>query len=124
LTHASNHAPTVYTLVAGFVEAGESLEAAVHRETLEEVGLRLGPMRFIKSQPWPFPGSLMASFVALAEDITPQPDGVEILEAAWFTRDELTAALDSGRISLPMNYSVARQTIEAWRTHNLTWPLP
>ncbi|MDR2374338.1 MAG: NAD(+) diphosphatase [Bifidobacteriaceae bacterium] len=115
LSHASNHPPGLYTLVAGFVEAGESLEAAVRREALEEVGVEVTAPRFLRSQPWPFPGSLMASFTALATGTAIAVDGAEITDAAWFTRPELTRALDSGRVLLPLDYSVARQTIESWR---------
>jgi NAD+ diphosphatase len=121
LSHNSGHAERMFTLVAGFVEAGESLEDAVQRETLEEVGLALDQMRFLRSQPWPFPGSLMASFVALAKPGRIVVDGSEIVEAAWFTRAELDQAISHGRITLPMSYSVARQTIEAWRAGDLTW---
>jgi NAD+ diphosphatase len=122
LSHASNHPEGLHTLVAGFVEAGESLEDAVRRETLEEVGLPIGPMRFIRSQPWPFPGSLMASFVARATASDIKVDGVEITAARWFSRPDLDQALASGQISLPMPYSVARQTIEAWRADTLPTP--
>jgi NAD+ diphosphatase len=121
LSHASNHPEGMYTLVAGFVEAGESLEDAVQRETLEEVGVPIAAMRFIRSQPWPFPGSLMASFVALAADTRIIVDGAEITDARWFTPPELAAAEQAGELALPMPYSVARQTIEAWRTGELTW---
>ncbi|MDR0593115.1 MAG: NAD(+) diphosphatase [Bifidobacteriaceae bacterium] len=121
LSHASNHQAGVYTLVAGFVEAGEPLEAAVRREAFEEVGLELAGARFIRSQAWPFPGSLMASFAALAATTEISVDGDEILDAAWFTRPQLARALDSGRVTLPMDYSVARQTIEAWRSGALAW---
>jgi NAD+ diphosphatase len=119
LSHAANHPDGLYTLVAGFVEAGESLEDAVRRETLEEVGIEVDAMRFIRSQPWPFPGSLMASFAAWASATEIAVDGAEITHAAWFTRPELTHALASGQVTLPMDYSVARQTIETWRSGNL-----
>jgi NAD+ diphosphatase len=121
LSHAAAHPEGMYTLVAGFVEAGESLEDAVRREAMEEVGVRIAAMRFIRSQPWPFPGSLMASFAALAEGTDIRVDGDEILDAAWFTPAALTRAIDSGAVSLPMPYSVARQTVEAWRRGDLTW---
>jgi NAD+ diphosphatase len=116
LSHAAHHPDGLYTLVAGFVEAGEALEAAVRREALEEVGVEVSAMRFIRSQPWPFPGSLMASFAALATSTEIRVDGVEITHAAWFTRPALTRALDSGRLTLPLDYSVARQTVESWRS--------
>ncbi|MDR0627454.1 MAG: NAD(+) diphosphatase [Bifidobacteriaceae bacterium] len=121
LSHAANHPAGLYTLVAGFVEAGESLEAAVKREALEEVGIEISQMRFVRSQPWPFPGSLMASFAALAVSTEIVVDQDEITDAAWFTRPRLTSLLDSGAITLPLDYSVARRTIEAWRSGALTW---
>jgi NAD+ diphosphatase len=115
LCHAANHPTRLYTLVAGFVEAGEALETAVRREALEEVGVELSELRFIRSQPWPFPGSLMASFSALAKSTAIRVDGAEITDATWFTRPALARALDAGQVTLPMDYSVARQTIESWR---------
>jgi NAD+ diphosphatase len=115
LSHAANHPDGLYTLVAGFVEAGEALEAAVRREALEEVGIEVSELRFIRSQPWPFPGSLMASFAALATSTEIRVDGVEITDAVWFTRPALTRALASGQVTLPLDYSVARQTVESWR---------
>jgi len=104
-----------YSLLAGFVDPGESLEAAVVREVAEESGLRVVDPRYVGSQPWPFPASLMVGFTArLAddEDPTPRPDGVEILDLRWFTREELAASL--GEIRLPMRSSIARALIEHW----------
>jgi NAD+ diphosphatase len=124
LSHSSNHPDGLYTLVAGFVEAGESLEQAVRREALEEVGLQVAAMRFLGSQAWPFPASLMASFAALAASTQIKVDGAEITDARWFTRQQLAAELAAGRLGLPMAYSVARQTIEAWLAGRLPWPAP
>jgi NAD+ diphosphatase len=121
LSHASNHADGVYTLVAGFVEAGEALEDAVRREALEEVGVALTAMRYLGSQPWPFPASLMTSWVALAQSTSLRVDGEEILDARWFTRAELAKAEAAGWLTLPMPYSVARKTVEAWRAGTLVW---
>lgn len=79
----------MYSLLAGFVEPGETLEAAVRREVLEEAGIPVGEVRYLSSQPWPFPASLMfgCAGVALARDITIDP--VEIEDALWVTRDEM-----------------------------------
>lgn len=79
----------VYTTLAGFVEAGESLEDTLHREIMEEVGLRIHSPRYFRSQPWPFPGQLMVGFhVDYAEgDI--HVDGREILDAQWWRYDKL-----------------------------------
>ncbi|WP_214110558.1 NAD(+) diphosphatase [Acrocarpospora catenulata] len=102
------------SVLAGFVEPGESLEQAVMREVLEEVGVTVTAPRYLGSQPWPFPRSLMLGFFALAAgtELTPDPD--EIAEARWFSRTELLAALDSGELRLPPPVSIARRLIETW----------
>ncbi|AND16008.1 NAD(+) diphosphatase [Rathayibacter tritici] len=105
-----------FSLLAGFVEPGESLEAAVIREIGEESGLRVVDPRYLGSQPWPFPASLMVGFTArLAEDQSPEdllPDGEEIVELRWFTRQQLHDSLDS--VLLPGRSSIARALIEDW----------
>jgi NAD+ diphosphatase len=102
-----------YSLLAGFVEPGESLEAAVVREIAEESGIRVVDPVYLGSQPWPFPASLMVGFRALAEpgQGEPVPDGAEILDLRWFARDELRG--DSGLI-LPGPSSIARAIIDRW----------
>ena len=86
-----------FSLLAGFVEAGESFEACVAREIAEEVGLQVRDVRYLGSQPWPFPRSLMVGFHAVADPAEEFAfhDG-EIAEAEWFTRDEVRAALPAG----------------------------
>lgn len=104
-----------FSVLAGFVEPGESLEAAVIREVHEESGLRVVDPVYLGSQPWPFPASLMVGFRArLAPGESPETraDGEEILELRWFTRDELTASL--GEIGLPGRASIARAILEDW----------
>ncbi|HWR86708.1 MAG TPA: NAD(+) diphosphatase [Rhodoglobus sp.] len=104
-----------YSLLAGFVEPGESLEAAVQREILEESGLPVIDPVYLGSQPWPFPASLMVGFTARVDpafDGVPQADGDEIRDLRWFTRGELAAAL--GEIKLPGRASIARAIIEQW----------
>jgi NAD+ diphosphatase len=104
-----------YSLLAGFVEPGESLEAAVAREVFEESGMRVTDPRYLGSQPWPFPASLMLGFLARVDEeveSTLTPDGLEILDLRWFTRAELHAAL--GEILLPGSTSIARAIIEEW----------
>jgi NAD+ diphosphatase len=82
-----------FSTLAGFVEPGESLEAAVAREVFEEVGVRVGDVRYVASQPWPFPASLMVGFVArLVGDPAIVLDPVEMAEAHWFTRAEIAQA--------------------------------
>lgn len=104
-----------YSLLAGFVEPGESLESAVAREIFEESGLHVIDPVYLGSQPWPFPASLMLGFTARVDDtydLEATPDGAEILDLRWFSRDELKAAL--GDIRLPGRTSIARAIIEEW----------
>lgn len=106
--------PNRRSVLAGFVEAGEGLEAAVRREVAEEVRLTVGAVQYAGAQPWPFPASLMVAFHAWVEPGAPLPDGVEITHADWYTRAELLDAVTSGVIGLPMRTSIARALIEAW----------
>jgi NAD+ diphosphatase len=102
-----------YSMVAGFVEIGESLEGAVRREVLEEVGVTLDTVEFAGSQPWPFPAGLMIGFRATATDESISVDGTEILEARWFTREELRDyAETTGRLGRPD--SIDRAMLTAW----------
>jgi NAD+ diphosphatase len=110
--------PTWFSTLAGFVEAGESAEAAVRREVNEESGVRIGnharDLVYLGSQPWPFPASLMLGYHAWAAESTIEVDGEEIAEARWFTREELADACESGDVSLPPSVSIARKLIERW----------
>jgi NAD+ diphosphatase len=105
-----------FSLLAGFVEPGESLEAAVVREIGEEAGVLVDRVEYVASQPWPFPASLMLGFTARVADGTPaasaMADGEEIIELRWFSRDELVASL--GEIALPGETSIARWLLERW----------
>lgn len=107
-----------FSTLAGFVEAGESAEAAVLRELSEEAGVDIDPsaLDYLGSQPWPFPSSLMLGYHArLAEGSRVAiPDGVEIEEVRWFTREEMRAACESGELRIPPAVSIARRLIEAW----------
>ena len=107
-----------FSTLAGFVEAGESAEHAVCREILEEAGVNLDPQRlhYRGSQPWPFPSSLMLGYHAwtLTPEAVSTPDGEEIVETRWFTRDELAAAAQAGEVLLPPSVSIARRLIEDW----------
>ena len=116
LVRGATWAPRRYSVVAGFVEAGESVEAAVAREVREETGLRVADVEYVASQPWPFPRSLMLGCrarLAPGED-RPRPDGQEVVEARLVSRDELTAGADDGSILLPGPTSIARLLIEDW----------
>jgi len=104
-----------FSLLAGFVEPGESLEAAVIREVFEEAGIAVSDPVYLGSQPWLFPASLMVGFrasVAEGEETAVQPDGEEIIELRWFTREQLAASL--GDVLLPGRSSIARAMIEDW----------
>ncbi|WP_298130895.1 NAD(+) diphosphatase [Micropruina sp.] len=122
LGHQGVWAPGRMSILAGFVTAGESLEQAVHREVGEETGLRLSAVKYVASQPWPFPRSLMLGFVARAATTDIQVDGVEIESARWFTREELTAAVDAGEVGLPGEASIAHRLIADWRAGHIHGP--
>jgi NAD+ diphosphatase len=106
--------PQWFSTLAGFVEPGESAEAAVRREMLEEAGVTVGDMAYLGSQPWPFPCSLMLGYHAWTSDLDISVDGEEIVEARWFSRDDLQEACDAGTVALPPAVSIARRLIERW----------
>ncbi len=115
LAHAAHFPAGRYSMVAGYVEPGESLEHAVVRETREEVGLDVVEVTYRGSQPWPFPRSLMAAFVArVAGTPSPRVDGVEITDARFFSRAGLAAAVAAGEVTLPGPASVAQALLEDW----------
>jgi NAD+ diphosphatase len=99
----------MYGLIAGFVEPGETLTEAVQRETLEEVGLRVNNIKYFGSQPWPYPNSLMIAFTADYESGEIEVDGKEIIDAHWFSPDELPR--------IPSKMSIAGELIE-WYLEN------
>ncbi|GAB3128804.1 NAD(+) diphosphatase [Tsukamurella serpentis] len=116
--------PRLFSLFAGFVEPGESLEQCVARELYEEVGIACDDVTYVASQPWPFPRSLMVGFTARADREAPLDfrDG-EIAEAHWFTRSQVLEALAAGDwgtdapdapLLLPGSISIARGIVEAW----------
>lgn len=106
-----------YSALAGFLEVGESIEEAVRRETLEEAGVRVGAVRYIASQPWPFPSSLMIACIgeALNDDIA--IDVHELEDARWFSRDEVKGALagdPAAPFGAPPPYAIAHTLLSAW----------
>ena len=103
------------SILAGFVEPGESAEQAVAREVFEETGLAVDRVRYVGSQPWPMPHSLMLGFRAHAaggQQI--KVDTQEIAEARWYSRAELRAAIDNGELRLPPPVSIAHQILASW----------
>lgn len=103
-----------FSTLAGFVEPGETPEHAVVRELYEEVGVRVTSCRYAGAQPWPFPSSLMLGYYGTAAGEEPTPDGEEIAEARWFSRDELADAMRSGDVLPPSGISIARKLVEGW----------
>jgi NAD+ diphosphatase len=104
----------MYSNVSGFVEPGESLEAAVVREVREETGVEVVATTYHSSQPWPFPSSLMLGFTAVAGNEAIQVDGDEFENACWFSREEIYAGLKQGTLRLPMPVSISFRLIEDW----------
>jgi NAD+ diphosphatase len=103
------------SVLAGFVESGESLEQSIHREIGEEVDISLSELVYFGSQPWPFPRSLMVGFFARASSTDICVDTEEIAFAEWHTREGLQAKLDAGDLSLPSPSSIAFRMIQTWR---------
>ena len=112
-----HYPPDRYSALAGFVEVGETIEAAVAREFHEEAGISVGDVRYVASQPWPFPSSLMIGCTAraLGRDLT--IDTTEIEDARWFSRDEVKAALagdPNAPFLPPPKVAIARTLLEHW----------
>ncbi len=113
---------TRFSCLAGFMEPAETLEEAVRREILEESNIQIGRVRYLASQPWPFPSNLMMGFLAeaLSEEITIDPD--EIGEARWFERDEVRAMVERSRsddpmpgvVTLPPPLAIGHQIARRW----------
>jgi len=111
-----------FSCLAGFMEPGETLEEAVRREVLEESGIQVGRVRYLASQPWPFPSSLMMGFLgeALTEEITIDPE--ELAEVRWFERDEVRAMVERSRsddpvpglATLPPPLAIGHQIARRW----------
>lgn len=114
LTHARAWPGNRVSVQAGFIEAGESAEQAVHREILEETGLEVEEMSFVSTQPWPFPRSLMLGFTARADAAGLNLDRRELAWGRFHTREELDRAVVEGRLTLPGPLSLAIVLIRNW----------
>jgi len=104
LSHNSTFRGNMHSLIAGFVEPGETLEECIKREILEEVGIQVRNIKYFGSQPWPFPNSLMIGFTAEYESGEISVDGKEILEAGWYDVNSLP--------EIPSKMSIAREIID------------
>ncbi len=114
--------PGRWSTLAGFCEPGETLEDAVRREVDEEVGVRVGEVRYFGSQPWPLPASLMLGFTGRALSTDIDVDGAEIEEARWWTRADFEAAGRSGELVVPRGISISSSLIETWFGRPLDGP--
>ncbi|MDR3276327.1 MAG: NAD(+) diphosphatase [Treponema sp.] len=111
LAHNRKFSPGIYSLIAGFNEAGESLEATLHREVREELGIEVEDIRYQVSQSWPFPNSLMAGFTAAWASGEIHPDGMEIEDAHWYRRENLP--------QIPSPGTISRRLINLWQEGTL-----
>jgi NAD+ diphosphatase len=110
LARSARFTAPFFSVLAGFVEPGESMEAAVHREVFEETGIHVKNVQYFGSQPWPFPDSLMIGFTAEYESGEIRIDGEEIVEAGWYRADKLPR--------IPGKLSIARQLIDSFIEKN------
>lgn len=113
-----------FSVLAGFLEPGESLAAAVAREVHEEVGLDVHDVEYLGDQPWPFPNSLMVGFTARSDGGDLRLQEAEIAEARWFTREEYRAIVAAGQVSASSRLSISRRLIERWLGHDLSEVAP
>lgn len=109
LARSPHFPPGMYSILAGFIEPGESLEAGLHREVYEEVGIRIGNLSYFGSQPWPFPDSLMIGFTARYVSGEIRTDDVEIEDAKWYDRNTMP--------ELPGHLSIAHALIKDYLDH-------
>lgn len=103
-----------YSTLAGFVEPGETPEQAVAREVYEEARVTVTSCTYAGSQPWPFPSNLMLGYYGRANGEAPEPDGTEMSDVRWFSRDDLAAAITTGEVLVPPSVAISRRLIEGW----------
>ena len=124
LGRSPRFAPTMWSCLAGFVEPGESIEDAVHRETLEEAGISCGRVTYYRSQPWPFPTTLMIGCHAQATSRDIVVDRAELEDARWFTRDEVVTMLMRKHpegLTTPPPVAIAHHIIRAWAEDEISF---
>lgn len=111
----------MFSTLAGFVEPGETIEETCRREVAEESGVAVGEVRYVASQPWPFPASLMFGLhaFALTTELVLED---EIVAARWFSRDELTTAIETGDVTIPPSLSISHRLITEWHSGVLARP--
>ena len=106
--------PIGFSVIAGFVDPGESLEQAVIREAMEETGVEVTKIRYARSQPWPFPASIMLGFFATAKNARLNLNDQELAEARWFSREAIVEQVTAGQLRLPFRYSIAYSLVQEW----------
>ena len=109
MAHSTHYKNSFYSIIAGFLEAGETLEDCVQRELMEEVGIKVKNIRYFGNQPWPFPNTLMVGFLADYDSGEINVDGIEIDDAGWYSSDEIPL--------IPSKISIARRIID-WFKEN------
>jgi len=117
LGRQSRFPPGMYSCLAGFIEPGETIENAVRRELFEEAGVRTGAVRYLASQPWPFPGSMMIGCIAEALDDELVIDGEELEDARWFSREEVISMIKGEHpdgLLAPQPIAIANAIMRAW----------
>lgn len=115
--------PGMWSVLAGFVEPGESIEDCVIREVWEEARVRVTGMRYFASQPWPFPASVLVGYHAVAEADTPQVEQDELEAADWFSREQIAEGLRKKTLFTPPPFTLSFRLIESWYDHGAPAPL-